>query len=773
MRIKEFHITRYGPLKYRESVMPGDFTLFYGNNEDGKTLTIDALVKFLLGRNVKVFNQIDRVGENPEGFLIIEDNDGREIKFPESGNILSAAGLTQSEYRNIFIIRNSDLSIDREGDFYTNITDRLTGLRMEEIHCIMEGLIEIAKITPRGAFRDVSGEKLKTRIESAAGLGKKIDSLNEKLISEEYDGLVEKLVLQAESLERFEQQILSFENARMREAYERGKASLVSLKDSIARLEGLKLYDETDETLWRDRERDINKYNEEIEQLKDELKDKESGLKAAQGQLNNEEGNFELLKEKKKQIDEDIKPQLKKYNERRLEEAGQREKNKFLTPIWIFFLILTGLSLLSRLINPSILFTALMFFFLAAAAVTSFFKFRRIKRKAWLAKEFEKINSSLAKFGLNGRDIDDILLNLQKFADDFSQKSAELEKTRTEKSVFENNINSIRSVRIPGLVKKIDDAKNDIAQIENKSGEHTLQMYSEKVTMKGECGSNIKQQENILKNLFKEREGFSMKDNMSRWEDEIKGLEGYKDKAKGLSHNENDLSKLKGERDSTRIKLDELEEQIKGFQAALVEIEREANAIFKSGVDYLHCKTSLDLKVIKDRLKSFENENEQVKNDAMDAMKIFSDIESEEKEKISALFGKESPVSGYFTEITEGRYKEVIFDQEGMRIDVIRKDGSLLKADKLSSGAYDQLYLSIRLALGDSLLKEKKGFFIMDDPFIKADTERLKRQLETLRRISGWGWQVLYFSAKGEIKELLKAGIAAEEIDYVELPGTV
>ncbi|MCK4805217.1 MAG: hypothetical protein KAT88_11690, partial [Spirochaetes bacterium] len=62
---------------------------------------------------------------------------------------------------------------------------------------------------------------------------------------------------------------------------------------------------------------------------------------------------------------------------------------------------------------------------------------------------------------------------------------------------------------------------------------------------------------------------------------------------------------------------------------------------------------------------------------------------------------------------------------------------------------------------------------IMDDPFIKADTERLKRQLETLRKISGWGWQILYFSAKGEVKDLLKTGIAAEEIDYVELPGTV
>jgi uncharacterized protein YhaN len=105
------------------------------------------------------------------------------------------------------------------------------------------------------------------------------------------------------------------------------------------------------------------------------------------------------------------------------------------------------------------------------------------------------------------------------------------------------------------------------------------------------------------------------------------------------------------------------------------------------------------------------------------------------------------------------------------KIKVKRKDGAILEAEKLSGGTYDQLYFSIRLALGEKLLKGKKGFFIMDDPFIKADPSRLKRQIDTLKKISESGWQVMYFSAKGEIKETLKAEMSRGIINCVELPG--
>ena len=151
MKIKEFLTIRYGPLKNKAPFQLSDFNLFWGKNEDGKTLTIDALVKLLLGRNVRDFEHIDRVEENPEGYVIIENDEGKEIKLPEKGDLAKVANLAPSECRNIFIIRNSDLSIGQntaqESEFYTNVTDRLTGLRTEEICSIGKELQQLGKLT--------------------------------------------------------------------------------------------------------------------------------------------------------------------------------------------------------------------------------------------------------------------------------------------------------------------------------------------------------------------------------------------------------------------------------------------------------------------------------------------------------------------------------------------------------------------------------------------------------------------------------------------------
>lgn len=86
-------------------------------------------------------------------------------------------------------------------------------------------------------------------------------------------------------------------------------------------------------------------------------------------------------------------------------------------------------------------------------------------------------------------------------------------------------------------------------------------------------------------------------------------------------------------------------------------------------------------------------------------------------------------------------------------------------------GAYDQLYLSVRLALGEKLLKGGKGFFIMDDPFIKADKERLQRQIDILKRISESGWQIIYFTAKDEVKDVLKKDIQSGKVQYIPIKG--
>jgi uncharacterized protein YhaN len=111
MRIKEFFVKRYGPLRDKGYFLADSFNLLFGKNEEGKTLTIDALVKLLFGKHIKDFERIDRVEETPEGYLVVEDDHGQEVKLPEKGILTDLAHLTASECRNLFVIRNSDLSI--------------------------------------------------------------------------------------------------------------------------------------------------------------------------------------------------------------------------------------------------------------------------------------------------------------------------------------------------------------------------------------------------------------------------------------------------------------------------------------------------------------------------------------------------------------------------------------------------------------------------------------------------------------------------------------
>lgn len=128
----------------------------------------------------------------------------------------------------------------------------------------------------------------------------------------------------------------------------------------------------------------------------------------------------------------------------------------------------------------------------------------------------------------------------------------------------------------------------------------------------------------------------------------------------------------------------------------------------------------------------------------------------------------ENGVSLYFKEITNNAYNKVTLDDSSGKIFVEQKNGEKLEAEKLSAATYDQLYLSVRLALGEKLLKDDHAFFIMDDPFIKSDINRLRRQLEILHRISDLGWQIIYFSAKDEVKNLLKEIIKEDSYNFIE-----
>ena len=212
----------------------------------------------------------------------------------------------------------------------------------------------------------------------------------------------------------------------------------------------------------------------------------------------------------------------------------------------------------------------------------------------------------------------------------------------------------------------------------------------------------------------------------------------------------------------------EIDEQLEQIRAEMCGIANKANGILRSS-EVIECSNLADLDATKKMIEGFISEKETTKKNVLEAMKIFSEIESEEQGKVKDLFGEKSSISNYFAEITNGMYTHVYLDPETGNVQVERKNGEKLLAQKLSSGTFDQLYLSIRLALGEKLLKGGRGFFILDNPFIKADKRRLQNQVNILKRISATGWQVIYFTAKDEIKDALSLEIASKQVNLIQV----
>ncbi|OGP82684.1 MAG: hypothetical protein A2Z08_11160 [Deltaproteobacteria bacterium RBG_16_54_11] len=770
MRIKEFFIKRYGPLREISYALSHPFTLFAGKNEDGKTLTIDALVKLLLGRNVRDFGHIiDRVEESPEGYVVIEGDDGKEIKLPEKGDLTTIAAVTASECRNIFIIRDSDLSIAGENEFYTTVTNRLTGLRTEEILKTKEALREIGRITPGGMFRDIKDEFLKTRIEWAKDLLGTIEGLAQEMGEGNFDDLEEEAVRLQEENERIRRDIEHLEDARKRDKYAKGKEALDKLGTALEGAGKLTVYNETDAQLWRDCERDIHYYKEERKALADKLKGHEEELKGIDKALREKARGFRIFEDRKKSLD-DVKAELNLYETKRREGVQRDNRGSTYMRMGISSALLLGISLIGLIFRPSPPFYIAASLFFIATIAFWIPQIQRVRDRTWLAVTLERIKLTLAKFKLKVASVEEVYAHLQQFDEELRTRSDEIQEITRRKENLEESIAELRNNAIPMEEKKIKDAQVRIDAIRSTSGAESWQGYRQGLTARQQQERSADAEKGILRNLLG-AQGETVKDNMTFWQRELKALEQYRDTAPGIKYDEAAVTRLKQAENTAQAHLAAVHERMAGFRKRLEEVEREANKTMQLETGYLPCTTSVDLEAVRDKLREFISGNEGTRDTALKVMDIFEEIEAEERQKVAELFGAGSPVSNYFGEITDGLYEAVLFNQEQGCIEVRRKDGMTLEAEKLSGGAYDQLYLAIRLALGERILQGTKGFFIMDDPFVKADPARLQKQIEVLKRISQSGWQIIYFSAKGEMREMVKPLIKRGAVHCVEIQG--
>ncbi len=774
MFLKEFAITRYGPLPDSGKKHPGWFNLFFASNEEGKTLTIDALLKMMFSdRELNKIDGIKRVDEIPEGYLIIGDGvqrgqkengieqnaEQKEIKLPAAGTFPGLFHLSALEFRNIFLIRDSDLAIAGEGNFYRSMTNRLTGMRIDEIKKIREKLLDLGRITPGGDFQNTAPHKLKDKYSKAMGLLERIESLLADLEQEEFGRIEEKLARYEERREDVNNLLEQYSSAYNRELYEKGKTALTNLQNALDEIASLQKFNRQDYETWQRAESNLQLLQGDLNRLEEELKEKKELLETVHEKLLNKQHDYKAVEQIMQFVSERIEPALDQYEQEAVSRQGEEVllNNLFIRGVISISTLVFLLSLAGAIIRPEWWLFLLLVASLLVTAAYGLFRFSFLRREGRLAEIEAKVCVEAEKLDLPAENIQAIrsaigrLKNSRELADNaVKDKEKEMEWLQREEKRLKDEIADKK--------KKIREETNRISGISRTVPADTIEHYGRLLAKRQDLNSDLEKQKSILASHFGRKDELSSEEEMvSFWNSRVDSLKRYASAAEEINYDQNAVEKLNGELEKLDRDIAELKEKLAQRGDELRDLEKEINELFRDEVEsYLPCQTSVDLDMARKKINQWVQTWQDKRKSALIALDLFSQITAEEEQKVTALFGASKPASRHFSTITAGRYREVNFGSADNMIKVVCADGTRLKAAQLSGGAYDQLYFSIRLALGEELLEGEKGFFILDDPFIKADGTRLRTMLDMLSEISAAGWQVLYFSAKDEVKEALQ-----------------
>jgi hypothetical protein len=767
MNIKEFTITEYGPLRDKNHISLEKFNLIFGYNESGKTLTVDALIKLLLGKDFDNFKKVNRIEERPLGRICICDENNNDIIIKSNETLKDYFEISNKEFSNLFIIRDSDLNLDKEDQLYGSITNRLLGLRIHDIEKIISTLKDIGRLTPTGKFRDIKNEKLDTKLNLAKTKIEEIDELEKVVKIEKIDELEEELHKLNDQILIIEKDILNLENARKREKFENLNESLTNYEELRNNLKNYENVVEDDKDTWNRNLDRINSKQKEIDDLELENDDLNQTISELDSRLYEKNLEFQKFQKIKDFLDDDIYPEKKNYDIRKGELAGKIMKKKFYKSTFLMCTLSFIGFLIFTIFNPPIYIFIITIILAILSASFWLFVFQIKRDESWLVGFFERMNLKLSKYQLNGAKIEEINNNLANFEFDYAKEKKLVDDLSKEKDNLDEKIKTIQNSRIPNLRKEINEYKAIISTIKKNNKVHSIEEFASKIDEKNQIRNDLElltKQMAIHVEIIYQNE-FELVD---RIREELNKFERFKEESIGISYNEDKLDILKNERNDLIDKKELVKTELSSINEDFLQIERDANAILNLEDNYLFCNTSGELKNIKSLLKSFIRENEELKDDILILEEILNEISNEEKEKISRLLSDQSSVIDYFKEITDGMYNFVKYDPENGKIMVQRKDNLLLDAEKVSGGTYDQLYFCIRLALGEKLLQDQTGFFILDDPFLKSDNLRLTAQLKMIKQITQLGWQVLYFTSKNEIKEVLSEDIKKGNVNYIE-----
>ena len=723
MRLRSFIVRSYGLLRDLGRIELGDFALFWGKNEQGKTMLLEALLNLLLGRGALPGGVGRRVPDDVDGDVWIEFQ-GKEHKVRKRG-WSKLVGIPSDVLYNLFVVHASSLRVDSE--VYGDVGERITGTSLSGIKKLKEHMFSVVGLSPSGkALSDSkSAGHLKSRYESAVRLIKQIRDRKDVASIGELEASLRRL---QEELDTLREKIKQMEQAGMWARYIELRSKLDkldALKDRLSGMgvdrEPLKRWKELSEELGRaeDREKALIEEFEMLGRRAEELRRQKEALQEELTEWGNKEREVERLEGWLR----DWK-QLRMWAYRGL----------------ILGMISGGVGLLLGV------FVNLWFLLVLAFVFVGVLWLHLLVRGS-----YSKVCSLASALGFKSTG-EALLSEMALWKGSFEQLKLKMSEIGGEEKALVNRRAKVVE-ELEDLRKTIVDIRGEIAEVSVKCGVDSIEDYERLVAEKEGLVIQCKTIEQELIDVL----GEDFREEISRMAGEVEETT--------VEFDRRELEKLRireRELEEEVARLREREEDVVRF---LGEIEKGVNTVLE-GEWYVRGTDGLSgvLSALEDFIRGVDRRVELARVIA----EVLDEIAEEEAGRLDSIMGEGSELSRWFSSLTGGLYDAVLFDGE---IKVKRKEGTVLLPSQLSSGALDQLYFLVRVFLGEKLLEGEKGFFLLDDPFLRADGDRLRYLTDFLFDLVDRGWQVIYFSAKDEVRRLLEGKIPIYEICNFSIKG--
>jgi len=165
-----------------------------------------------------------------------------------------------------------------------------------------------------------------------------------------------------------------------------------------------------------------------------------------------------------------------------------------------------------------------------------------------------------------------------------------------------------------------------------------------------------------------------------------------------------------------------------------------------------------ELPKIKEKIQILEEQGKELillNNSINLARLVLEEAYEKMKENITPEFVNN--LSMMIKDVSNAKYNNVKFnDVDGLMVELA--SGEYVKADKLSIGTIDQMYLSLRLASLKEIVKENIPL-ILDEPFVYYDEERLKNILLFMKENYPTTQIIIFTCTDREIERLDKENI--------------